>query len=53
MSMFTKNVKPSPMAESIAHMLIEWIDAGLETGRDWRPGLARLIELRIRRFIKP
>jgi hypothetical protein len=36
-------------AESLASMVIEWVDAGRGRG-DWRPGLADVIEKRLARF---
>ena len=38
------------LAASIAQMVTEWVDAGIALGTDWRPGLARIIGLRMARF---
>ena len=40
----------SIVADSLASMIIEWVDEGDKLGTDWRPGLKALIQRRLRRF---
>lgn len=41
----------SRLAESIATMVTEYVEGGLRMRQDWRPGLARIIQLRIARLL--
>ena len=40
-----------PLANSLAEMVQEWVDGGINGGTDWRPGLATVIEKRLARYI--
>lgn len=40
----------TPVAESLAQMITEWVDTGIKMGTDWRPRLASVIALRLARF---
>lgn len=40
------------IAESLAKMIIQWVDGGTAMGTDWRTGLASVIELRLERLTK-
>lgn len=48
--MSSKEIATSKLAESIATMVTEYVEGGLRMKQDWRPGLARVIELRIARL---
>jgi hypothetical protein len=39
------------LAESIATMVMEYVEGGLRMNLDWRPGLARIIQSRIARLL--
>lgn len=40
------------IAQSLADMIIEWVDSGANMRTDWRPGLANVIALRLERLSK-
>ena len=40
----------SIVAESLASMIIEWVDEGNKLGSNWRPGLKAVIQRRLQRF---
>lgn len=40
-------------AESIAQMVTEWVDGGIQMGTNWRPGLHSIIARRLTRFADP
>lgn len=37
-------------AKSLAQMVIEWVDGGIDIGTDWRPGLEAVIAARLTRL---
>ncbi len=37
-------------ADSLAKMVIDWVDGGIAGGTDWRPGLANVIKHRLDRL---
>lgn len=41
------------LAQSLAQMIIEWVDGGIKMGTDWRPGLASVIARRTTRVLNP
>lgn len=41
----------TPLANSLAEMVTEWVDGGASGGTDWRPGLTSVIEKRLARYI--
>ena len=43
-------VQMDEAAQSLAGIVAEWVDGGIETGADWRSGLADVILLRLARF---
>lgn len=45
----SKKLELGNAAESIATMVIEWVDGGIKMGTDWRSGLASVIQLRLDR----
>jgi hypothetical protein len=45
----SKKLELDKAAESIAGMVIEWVDGGIKMGTDWRPGLASVIQHRLNR----
>ena len=49
--MSSKEIAPSKLAESIATMVTAYVEGGLRMKQDWRPGLARIIQLRIARLL--
>jgi hypothetical protein len=43
---------PHDTAENLAGLVTEWVDGATRAGTDWRPGLARMIRLRLARLAK-
>ena len=46
----SKKLEMNKAAESIAGMVIEWVDGGVKMNTDWRTGLANVIQLRLNRL---
>lgn len=40
-------------ADSVAKMVIEWVESGIKNKADWREGLPRIIALRLARYTRP